>query len=180
MDIGTRIRRLRKAQNRTLADVAAVCDFTPSLLSKIETGHCSPPVATLVRIADALGTSVSALLADGTERGTVFTRAAALAGQPAVVTEAGYQYRLLAGARPEKRMQPYLFTAVRGQVKPHRLRHAGEEFIYVLEGEGRYRVGDTTYDVGPGDSLYFNSDDEHDVTPVSERLVYLAVFVGGD
>ena len=58
--IGRHIRKLRKLQHRTLQDVADNCGFTKSLLSKIEGGKVVPPVATLIKIASALHTNISA------------------------------------------------------------------------------------------------------------------------
>jgi len=59
LNIGTHIRRLRLQQRRTQQEIASVCGFTKSLLSKIESNTVTPPVATLVKIARSLGTSVS-------------------------------------------------------------------------------------------------------------------------
>jgi transcriptional regulator with XRE-family HTH domain len=177
MEIGARIRKLRRRQNRTLQAVADRCGFTRSLLSKIENGRTVPPVATLTRIAAALGVSTSALLDDAGQTGTVHTAAAERHGKGLVKTDKGYSFFTFAAGRADKLMQPFLFEARKGQVKRHRLSHTGEEFLYVLEGEVRYRVGTTEYHLSAGDSLYFDSESEHEVTPVSKLARYLAVFV---
>jgi len=39
--------------------------------------------------------------------------------------------------------------------------HAGEEFVYVLEGVLRLWIGDTFHDIYPGDSAYFKSTTKH-------------------
>ena len=39
--------------------------------------------------------------------------------------------------------------------------HSGVEFIYVLDGDMIYRHGGRTYKLGPGDSLFFDSDAAH-------------------
>ena len=70
--LASRIRVLRLRQQRTLTDVAARCGFTVSLLSKIESGKTTPPVATLAKIAAALGVSLGSLLADSRDISTVF------------------------------------------------------------------------------------------------------------
>jgi transcriptional regulator with XRE-family HTH domain len=49
-------------QQMTLQDVADICGFMKSLLSKIESGKTVPPVATLVKIARALNTTISTLV----------------------------------------------------------------------------------------------------------------------
>lgn len=59
----------------------------------------------------------------------------------------------------------------------HHLAHAGEEFIYVLEGEMKVQVGRMQYHLQTGGSLYFNAADEHQIIPVSEEVRYLNIFV---
>jgi transcriptional regulator with XRE-family HTH domain len=175
-----RIRHLRTRQQRTLNEIARVCGFTPSLLSKIESGKTTPPMATLSKIASALGVSLGALLEDSHETRTVLTRAAGHTGtEPATRTDKGYAFRVLAAKRADKVMQPFLFVAERGKVKPGAMAHGGEEFIYVLEGRMRYAVGDDFYTLAPGDSLYFNSEEEHDLEPITPTVKYLAVFTEG-
>lgn len=174
--IGSRIRALRLRQQRTLKDVARRCDFTVSLLSKIESGKTNPPVATLARIADALGVHLGDLLDGGREPATVFDAAEQRDARALTPTDKGYGFHLLAGERPEKLMQPFLFVAERGKVKKAAMAHGGEEFICVLEGRMNYRVGSTTYTLGPGDTLYFSSEEEHDLEPITARVKYLAVF----
>lgn len=171
-----RIRSLRRRQKRTLREVAEQCGFTESLLSKIESGKTTPPLATLSRIAAALGVGLSDLLDDDATAGTVHTAAARLAAGPQPRTAKGYGFHVLAAERHGKVMQPFLFVARRGEVLPGALTHAGEEFIYVLEGELRYRVGAVTYTLGPGDSLYFDSEDEHDFEPVTPEARFLGIF----
>ncbi|MBI4979028.1 MAG: helix-turn-helix domain-containing protein [Spirochaetes bacterium] len=176
MMIGHAIRRIRKQQMRTLDEIAAVCGFTKSLLSKIEKGHTSPPVATLTKIAKALGVSVAALMGDDGQASTIATPAASITSASYIATDKGYSFFTYAAGRNKKLMQPYLFTAKKGKVKPQALSHAGEEFIYMLEGTMKYRVGATEYTLTPGDSLYFDANEEHEITPVSAAVKYLAVF----
>jgi len=172
----SKIRTLRRCQSRTLSDVAGQCGFTVSFLSKIESGKTSPPLATLAKIATALGISLADLIDGSGTGGTVHTTAQKLGARQATRTEKGYSFHMLASERGGKLIQPFLMTAERGKVKPSILSHRGEEFIYVLAGRMRYRVGDTTYTLGPGDSLYFNSEESHDFSPISKGVRYLAVF----
>nr|WP_272918267.1 cupin domain-containing protein [Gordonia sp. SID5947] len=39
--------------------------------------------------------------------------------------------------------------------------HAGEEFVYVIDGELEVEVGTTTYSLAPGDVLYYASTIPH-------------------
>ncbi|HYE07400.1 MAG TPA: XRE family transcriptional regulator [Planctomycetota bacterium] len=175
MSIGQRIRTLRLRSRLRLDDVAARCGLSRSMLSKIETGAVKPVVATLVGIAAALRVPVSALIDDAATARTVVARRVA-AGDGWETTDKGYGFRLLIGERVDKTMQPFLFRARRGEVKPAPLRHAGEEFVHVLAGELDFRVGATTHHLVAGDCLYFDSDEEHDFAATTAEAVWLAVF----
>ena len=73
-------------------------------------------------------------------------------------------------------MQPYYFVARKGEVKKRVMSHKGEEFIYVLEGKMKYKVGSVEYTLGSGDTIYFTSLEEHTLTPISVVVKYLAIF----
>lgn len=171
-----RIRTLRRQQKRTLREVAGQCGFTESLLSKIESGKTSPPLATLTRIALALGVSLSDLLDEGHAAQAQMTPASDLVKRELTPTAKGYGFQVLAPGRGGKLMQPFLFVAEKDGVKAGPLSHIGEEWVYVLEGRMKYRVGATTYSLGPGDSLYFDAEEEHDFEPVSDVVRFLGVF----
>lgn len=178
MDIGDRIRKIRKQQNRTLDDVAGKSGITKSMLSKIETGATVPAVATLSRIASSLGVEVSALVDRASGSTTVYTPAAQLESAPRVKTEKGYSFFAFGTRRFDKRMQPYLFVARKEDVAAHGLSHEGEEFVYVLAGSMKYRVGSVEYTLSEGDSLYFDAEDEHELRPITDEVRYLGVFAG--
>ena len=74
-------------------------------------------------------------------------------------------------------MQPFLFVAKKNEVVPHEVSHEGEEFIYVIKGQMKMQVGDVSYLLNSGDSLYFNSVLKHGIMPVSDEVVYLDIFV---
>lgn len=61
-NVGQRIRYLRKTHGLTLKQLAAGCDLSPNAISLIERGEVAPTVATLCKIATALGASASSFL----------------------------------------------------------------------------------------------------------------------
>ena len=123
-----------------LQDIADACSFSKSLLSKIQNGRIVPPVATLVKIANALGTKVSGLIEDGVNVATVYARCEESL-QGLAETEKGYCIYPFASQHRAKKMQPFLFVARKGKVKEHHVSHEGEEFLYVIEGEMKFQVG---------------------------------------
>lgn len=59
-----KIRKARKELNKTQAVVAEMANISQTHYSSIENGKESPSIATLARIADALGLSVRDLILD--------------------------------------------------------------------------------------------------------------------
>ncbi len=175
-NIGIHIKKLRKLQQRTLQDVAESCGFTKSLLSKIERGRIVPPVATLVKIASALNTNISALIADGNDMDCIFIPADQDESHQ-VLTESGYSILPLAVEFKQKRMQPFIFTARPEEINDKIHSHLGEEFIYVLEGTLEFQVGSRVYTLHTGDSIFFNSIVEHRIVGIpTDHVKYLDIF----
>lgn len=175
-EIGGRVRLLRRKQSRTLADIAGKCGFSSSLLSKIENGKAVPSVGSLVKIAGALGTSVSAILDADKDVSAVFT-SRETAHQSMIATEKGIFLYPFATEHRANKMQPFLHRAERGKTVPRTDFHEGQEFLYVLQGALKFKVGSVEYTLHEGDSLYFNSIEMHEGTPLTEVVEYLDIFV---
>ena len=57
-------------------------------------------------------------------------------------------------------------------------RHAGVEFIYMPSGKVRYRHGDATYFVEPGDALFFDAAARHGPEELAESpMQYLSIII---
>ena len=163
-----------------MEDVAKRAGYTKGFLSKIEHGKASPPVATLLRVAAALGVEADVLFAPDAgvaPDATVHTSP----GQGVVVRDdtagPGRALLALAANRHHKLMEPFVVTLEPGQSSAERrLTYPGEEFVYVLEGEVDYVVGDETFSLKPGDGLYFNATRPHAATSRGGRARLVRVF----
>ncbi len=76
LQLGTRIRSLRQARHLTLREVADRAGVTESFLSQVERDVTSPSIATVHRVARALGLSIAQLFAEEAETGRVVRREA--------------------------------------------------------------------------------------------------------
>jgi transcriptional regulator with XRE-family HTH domain len=176
LKIGTLIRNLRMNQNRTIQEISDKCGLSKSMISKIETNNVFPSVATLVKLAEALGTNVASLLQKKKgEYGSLLV-SAKKSMENTVITEKGYSIFPYASELHDKKMQPFLFIARKGEIKEHHLSHPGEEFIYVLEGSMKFQVGDIEYTMNENDAIYFNALEKHQIIPISEIVKYIDIF----
>jgi transcriptional regulator with XRE-family HTH domain len=176
LNIGDRIKILRINQKRTLQEIADASELSKSMISKIENNRTVPSVAALVKISKALGTNISSLLEQEGRVNTIMTTRQK-AGENLTITDKGYAIYPYASEYHEKKMQPFLFVAKKGEVIPHELSHEGEEFIHIISGEMKMKVGEIEYCLKEGDSLYFNSLQKHGIVPVSDEVTYLDIFV---
>lgn len=176
LKIGDRIRLLRMNQKRTLQEIADASELSRSMISKIENNKAVPSVAALVKVAQALGTSISNLLEHDAFLNAIFTTRQK-AEENLTSTDKGYLIFPFASEYHEKKMQPFLFVARKGEVRQHEVSHEGEEFIYIISGQMKMQVGEVDYLLKAGDSLYFNSSQKHGIMPVSTEVVYLDIFV---
>jgi transcriptional regulator with XRE-family HTH domain len=71
VDLGARIRALRLARGETLRKLAAQAGVTESFLSQVERGVASPSIASVQRIARALGASIAELFATDDRAGII-------------------------------------------------------------------------------------------------------------
>ena len=175
MKVGSRIRKVRKSQTRTLQEIADACNCSRSLLSKIETGAITPSLGALNRIASALGVEMSALMEEREDVGAVFTKKTKIEKSRMVSSDKSFSFFGFASERVNKAMNPYYYVARKSDMKSKPINHQGEEFVYVLKGTMRFQVGDVEYVLRPGDSLYFDSTEEHTRDPVSEEVEYLLI-----
>ena len=161
--IGRQVRSFRHEQNLTITELARGARLSSGMLSKIENGQTSPSLSTLRSVAKALNVPVTALFREyEEERDAVFVKA----GQGLTIerrgTRAGHQYQLL-GHSPGGAIvvEPYLITLSEGSDVFPLFQHDGKELIYVLEGDVAYRHANRVYELGPGDSLFFEADAPH-------------------
>ena len=68
VDIGIRIRRIRLSRDLTQSQLASICNFEKSTVSKIEGGQVNISYLTLYRLSQGLNVSICKLVTlDGTD-----------------------------------------------------------------------------------------------------------------
>lgn len=172
LDLGARVRELRKARDWTLEQAAGQAGLARSTLSKIENGQMSPTYDALKKLAVGLQISVPQLFTPP-QRGQVNGRMAVTrTGEGSAHATATYEHELLADTLTRKQMLPY-----RARVRARSLdefdgwvRHDGEEFLYVLTGVIRlYTEFYEPVEMRRGDSAYYDATMGHNVVSVSDE-----------
>lgn len=162
--LGKTIRQLRLQHSLTLAEVSQLANISRGMLSKIENGLSSTSIETLEQLANALGVTLSRLFQGYNLPSSTAQFVKKGQGMEVVRrgTRNGHTYRLLAYDQgPQKLFEPFLITLEDAAEEFPSFEHSGTEFIYMLEGELEYRVGDEVFILEPGDSLTFRGEIPH-------------------
>lgn len=158
------VRQRRLAAKLTLKQLSTLSGLAASTLSKIEHGQISPTYGNILRLANGLGVDVAELFSDRTVVLPLGRRSITRQSEGIRHDTRCYQYELLCADLSQKRMIP-LVTRIRARAItdfPDLLKHAGEEFIFVLSGS--VEVHTELYEplsLAEGDSCYFDSSMGH-------------------
>ena len=172
LNLGIRVRELRKAKVWTMEQAAVQAGLARSTLSKIENGQMSPTYEALKKLAEGLAISVPQLFTPAHKAQVSGRLAVTKLGQGQGHATTTYEHELLAGALTRKQMLPYRATIRARSVEEFHgwVRHDGEEFLYVLTGVVRlYTEFYAPVDLRRGDSAYYDATMGHNVVSLSEE-----------
>jgi transcriptional regulator with XRE-family HTH domain len=152
--IGSSVRRARRRSGLSTRELAQRASLSQPFLSNIENGRSSPSVATLYKLAAALGIGATDLLPASPDECIVVVRA----GEGVITgmdeTPGVAQSALLAGA-PGRLMEARRAMIEPGQPAGSWFDHSGEDFLHVLDGVLRVEFGTgRVEELHVGDSLW--------------------------
>lgn len=155
------LKQLRTSRDLSLQDLSKRAQVSRSMISKIEREDVQPSLDVAVRLADALGTRLNAMI-----RSDAYARVVKIERDRQLVIRDPRN-------RWERRQLSPSFTAsrievLRGKLAPHQdtgksVSHPqrAEEYISVLRGRLNVRLDGTSIELEEGDSLFFEGDQGH-------------------
>ena len=170
--VGPRLRALRRQREITLADLSTQTGISVSTLSRLESGDRKPTLELLLPLARAYGVTLDELVgAPLTGDPRVHLRPVERHGMtmiPLTQRAGGIQaYKLVipAGGR-------------RGHGQEELQTHEGYEWVYVLNGRLRLRLGDHDLTLSPGEAAEFDTRVPHWFGPAAEgqAVEFLSLF----
>lgn len=156
--VGLRLRALRAERGLGVRDLAQASDLAFNTISLIERGKISPTIATLHKLATALGVPLAYFVINGPPKQVVYLKA----GERSQAYGAHVLLENLGTGLPNQTLQLLLLTLQPGADSgPDPIVHLGHEFAFCLEGCVEYRLEDRPYEIGPEDSLLFEAHLPH-------------------
>ena len=169
--LGARIRALREARGMRLKDLADGTGLSDAFLSRLERGQVSSSVANLIQIAEVLEVGVGELFdsAPDQSRSHVTVHRAGDHAAAETVPSTGYRWQLFAGGRPHDDLEVFHLIFPRRNRMDLMVSHPGQEYCYVIGGRIRFHVGAESFDLGPGEGIFLNSELPHRADNVGEE-----------
>ena len=158
--IGAKVRSERHAREWTLDQLAEKSGVSRRMLINVEQGTANPSVTTLLRLSDALGIGLQALVAVPQTKPVRVVRAGTA---PALWTgEGGGRGVLLAGTTPPDILELWDWTLAPGDRHDSEAHVRGtKEILQVREGTVTVTVGDRSEVLKVDDAISFASDVAH-------------------
>lgn len=177
-EVGIRIKKLRESKGLSIEEVSQLTGFETQTLNDIESGVIQPQLGTVMKLSRALDSALGRLVSGVGSRLYSITRKDERKKISRSTAEKGkkniYSYMSLAPEVQGRHMEALIVQLEESPIKEVSV-HEGEEFIYVLEGVVELLIGHTTYDLEPGDSVYYLSTTSHLVTAKKGKATILAV-----
>jgi transcriptional regulator with XRE-family HTH domain len=150
----------RRRRGLSLEQLAQRSGVSKGMLVQIEQGRTNPSIATLCRVANALGVAVARFVEVG-EAPTV--RLVRAAEAPMLWQGAGDGFaRLLVGSDAPDCVELWEWRIAPGDAFAGEAHPAGtRELLHVLEGDLDLEIEQTKQRVGTGDSVIFRADRPH-------------------
>lgn len=174
MDLGGKIKGLRQNSHLTLKQLAEKVGCSDAYLSQVENAKVSPSIASLKRIAEALGVKITDFFVE-----SVTDEPVVLSPERRTLISAkrwnAKIWSLVADPR-NKRMHPFYTTIAPGGGSHGSYSHVGEEFGIVLKGQLSIELDGVVHVVNENESFYYSSSQPHNWTnPGKEETVVVWV-----
>lgn len=199
-ELPERLRAGREAKRLSVRALAKRVGVSPSQISAIELGRSQPSAATLYALVAELNLSIDDLIfgkpprpkpdIDGTQEvpaqhqpisGSAVGPVLRKADRATITLDTGVVWqRLTPDSEPGMEFLHTVYGAGCSSDKDHQMaRHAGHEWGLVLSGRLEILIGFDRYELGPGDSISFESMTPHLFRNMGDEPVHAIWFVAG-
>ena len=159
--IGRKLKSSRLKRDKTIQELAEMSRVSSNMISRIERGLTTPSVEILMKLADALGLSLSYFVEEA-EKGSTIIFTPTGKGEPIFFFEDKHQISSLTqGLRDPgfsvfvDTLEPNCDSGDGGMV------HTGEEFAMVLDGSLEFVIEGERFHLEKGDSIGFKASLPH-------------------
>ena len=177
-EIGAKVAKARAERGWSLAQLAERAGLSTAAVHKIEKSGMTPTIASLMKVATALGKSVGYFVeeVEATRPVTIIRRDER---SRLYTSKQGLELQNISG-----RYGPFWVAGAEAHLEPLAdsgpvpMRHPGEELVVVLDGRMTFTIDDEQYELESGDSIHFRTVRPHSWANPDDRparAIWLAI-----
>ncbi len=176
-DIGLRLRSLREDMEISAEEMAAKLEVDIDSYLAYESGEMDFSFSLIYNAADILGVDVLDLISGSAPTLSMCCMVKKGKGY-SIKRDEEYDYKHLAYTFRNKKAEPFLVTITPDHKPPVMHDHDGQEFNYVISGKMMLYIGDISYELSKGDSVYFDASVPHaEVALGDKEAQFIAVVI---
>ena len=173
MELGKKIRSLRKEKGMSLDELSKVSGLGKATLSRIENNIHSGTLKTHMKICEALGISLKDFYTDieGAKEGVSSVNSSSPEAEVFRYDEKTTSIILAQGVSKKNMLPQLLVIEPEGKTSLEENPPGTEKFIFCLEGVTQIIIADKNYALKKGETLYFKSSFPHYFKNTSNKRV---------
>lgn len=164
LNIGPRLRELRRKQKRSQGELAEMCALTKGMISKLETGRSIPTLPVLFRVLAALDCEAEDFfrgIQQDQQPKYIHAKSATASPMEREIQARGFNYlTLLEGGGGDFQIRAAILEIEPGSIR-EKVTTDAFEYKYMLSGKVDYEIGDDVIQLEAGDSLFYDGRIEH-------------------
>lgn len=159
MDIGKKIKDLRRQKNLTQEELGERTDLSKGYISQLERNLSSPSMETFFNILEVLGAKPAEFFSDALYQQQIHYP---LSEQTLYDEyDNGYLINWLVPQSNDYDMEPVIITLKPGAEYKKFEPSPSESFMYIMEGRASIRVGRKVYTADQHECFYFKANESH-------------------
>ena len=176
-EIGMRLASLREILGVSAAEMARRLEISVEEYLAYEQGKADFSFSFLYNAAEILGVDILDLMSG--ESPKLSSCSVVKKGHGYSIKKYNaYDYKHLAFTFKNKKAEPFLVTVEPSDEPAEMHEHDGQEFNYILHGTVMFYIGEVSYELTKGDSVYFDSSVPHAEKAVGDKQAqFLAVVI---
>lgn len=175
MNIGKRIRDLRKKKGFTLVDLSKKGGVAVATLSRIETGRMIGTLESHMKIAKVFQMSLAEFYSEADK--AISLRKKDGSAEKFVQDKKMLSIFLTKDILAKKMLPVQIQLQAGGRTQTEKFKKGAEKFIYVLQGRVEIVIGDAKNMLEKGDTLYFDASYEHYISNAGDTTTEILCVV---
>lgn len=171
-DLGKKIKYIRKQRNLTLQNLADKTGLSVAFMSKLERGLTSPTISSLLKVCKALEVDLAELTQSPENLSPVIRKHERPEMMPSHDGKIKYEF----GTQGSRKIKGLWITFGPGARDISR-GHSEEELGIIVKGILEVTIGEETYILEEGDTVYINANVPHKLTNIGieECICFFAI-----